>query len=132
MSLYSIFDWRVITYLIPFLGLIIGAYLLISHKICTKRIAVSTAISLSLMLWLLLTWADWGSEHFVASYQIMWVRIILLIITGLITYELRAQRKYIKALRVKNNRLNNQNQALIKNLSEFKERVEALKVINKE
>ena len=116
MSLHTLLDWRFITSLLPFIGIFSCFYLLISRKVCTKRMAVSTAVALFLMMWLLLTWADWGSAVFVASYQIMWVRIILLTIAALIAFELQTQRRFIRMLRAKNVRLKNQNDALIKNL----------------
>lgn len=105
MSIYTLLDWRFINLAVPFIGLISCAYLFFSHKTCTKRVAVSTAVALSLMFWLMLTWADWGSLSFVASYQTMWARVILLVISLLIAYELRYYTRLSRFLRAKNNQL---------------------------
>lgn len=105
MTIYQIFDWHVINLAAPFVGLVSCARMLISHKTCTKRIAVSTAAALSIMFWLMLTWADWGSVHFVPSYQTMWARVLLLIIAALAAYELRNYTKMTAHMRAKNHRL---------------------------
>lgn len=105
MNIYQLLDWRWINLAAPFIGLISCAYLLISHKTCTKRMAVSTAACLSIMFWLMLTWADWGSLVFVASYQTMWARVLLLIISLLIAHELRHYTRLVRFMRAKNNRL---------------------------
>lgn len=105
MNMYLLLDWRLINLAVPFIGLISCAYLFFSRKTCTKRIAVSTAVALSLMFWLMLTWADWGSLVFVASYQTMWARVILLVISLLIAYELRYYTRLIRFMRAKNNQL---------------------------
>ena len=105
MSVYTLLDWRFINLAVPFIGLISCAYLFFSRKTCTKRVAVSTAVALSLMFWLMLTWADWGSLSFVASYQTMWARVILLVISLLIAYELRYYTRQSRFLRAKNNQL---------------------------
>ena len=105
MSIYTLLDWRFINLAVPFIGLISCAYLFFSRKTCTKRVAVSTAVALSLMFWLMLTWADWGSLSFVASYQTMWARVILLVISLLMAYELRHYTRLNRFLRAKNNQL---------------------------
>ena len=105
MSIYTLLDWRFINLAVPFIGLMSCAYLFFSHKTCTKRVAVSTAVALSLMFWLMLTWADWGSVVFVASYQTMWARVILLVISLLIAHELRYYTRLNRYLRAKNNQL---------------------------
>ena len=105
MSIYTLLDWRFINLAVPFIGLISCAYLFFSRKTCTKRVAVSTAVALSLMFWLMLTWADWGSLTFVASYQTMWARVILLVISLLMAYELRHYTRLNRFLRAKNNQL---------------------------
>lgn len=105
MSIYTLLDWRFINLAVPFIGLMSCAYLFFSHKTCTKRIAVSTAVALSLMFWLMLTWADWGSVVFVASYQTMWARIILLVISILIAHELRYYTRLNRFMMTKNKQL---------------------------
>lgn len=112
MNIYYLLDWRLINLAAPFIGLASCAYLLFSHKTCTKRIAVSTAVSLSIMFWLMLTWADWGSLVFVASYQTMWARVLLLIISTLIAYELRNFTRLNRFMRAKNTQLRKEKQQL--------------------
>ena len=112
MNIYYLLDWRLINLAAPFIGLASCAYLLFSHKTCTKRIAVSSAVSLSIMFWLMLTWADWGSLVFVASYQTMWARVLLLIISTLIAYELRHYTRLNRFMRAKNTQLRKEKQQL--------------------
>ncbi len=105
MSIYHLLDWRWINLVTPFLGLASCAFLLLSSKTCTRRMAVSTAISLSIMFWLMLTWADWGSAVFVASYQTMWARVLLLIISILVAHELKHYTRLIRSISSRNARL---------------------------
>lgn len=105
MNIYHLLDWRWINIVAPFLGLVSCAFLLLSSKTCTKRIAVSTAIALSIMFWLMLTWADWGSAVFVASYQTMWARVLLLIISILVAHELKHYTRLIRSMGSRNARL---------------------------
>ena len=105
MNIYLLLDWRWINIVAPFLGLVSCAFLLLSSKTCTRRMAVSTAISLSIMFWLMLTWADWGSAVFVASYQTMWARVLLLIISILVAHELKHYTRLIRSMSSRNARL---------------------------
>lgn len=90
MTLIShLLSWHAVNAVMPFLGIIASGYILYSNKTCTANKAISTALSLSLMLWLMLVWADWGSAVFTPSYQSMWSRILLLIVSALIMFELR-------------------------------------------
>lgn len=82
-------DWRVINLFIPFLGILSCAYLLISSKTCTRRKGVSTALSIAIVAWLMLVWADWGSAVYQASYQSMANRVLMLIVSLFIMAELR-------------------------------------------
>lgn len=117
--LYAIFEWHAVTYAIPFIGIVLCFFLLLNNKICTKRKAVSTAISLFLMMWLLLTWADWGSNNS-PSYQILWVRLIMLVIAVLVVFELKQLRLKLLRLSSTNRRLKKQNIALIKSFAALK------------
>lgn len=121
ISIYYLLDWRWINALSPFIGLIGGVWVFYSHKTCTKRKAVSTAVSMSIMLWLMLVWADWGSLVFVPSYQSMWSRVILLIVSTLIIYELRRHT-------IQNHRLKRSNEKLTYELKQLKR---SHKVLNK-
>ena len=121
ISIYYLLDWRWINALSPFIGLIGGVWVFYSHKTCTKRKAVSTAVSMLIMLWLMLAWADWGSVVFVPSYQSMWSRVILLIVSTLIIYELRRHT-------IQNHRLKRSNEKLTYELKQLKR---SHKVLNK-
>lgn len=120
MSIYTLLDWHFINLAAPFIGLISCAYLFFSRKTCTKRVAVSTAVALSLMFWLMLTWADWGSVTFVASYQTMWARVLLLIISSLIAQELRHYTRLNMLMRAKNIQLQKEKRQLQITVSKLK------------
>lgn len=116
---YNIFDWHWINYLVPFVGLIGCSIMFFSQKTCTAGKAVSTAVSLSMIMWLSLIWADWGSAVFEPSRQTMAARVLIIIISFLIMFELRRatitrfkNTRLIKILERKNNSLIEQNQKL--------------------
>lgn len=113
MTLISyLLSWHAVNAVMPFLGIIASGYILYSNKTCTANKAVSTALSLSLMLWLMLVWADWGSAVFTPSYQSMWARILLLIVSALIMFELRRNTIVSQQLRRANADLKRENQRL--------------------
>lgn len=107
-----LFNWHVINGAMPFFGILASAYILFSKKTCTANKAISTALSLSIMLWLMLIWADWGSAVFAPSYQSMWARIFLLIVSALIMFELRRNTINIQKLHRTNSDLKRDNQRL--------------------
>lgn len=107
--IHYLLNWRWINTLAPFVGIIGCVFVFYSHKTCTQRKAVSTAISLAIMLWLMLIWADWGSTIFTPSYQSMWSRIFLLIMSTLLLYELRRHTRENIDLRHKNIALSREN-----------------------
>lgn len=108
MTLISyLLSWHAVNAAMPFLGIIASAYILFSGKTCTANKAISTALSLSIILWLMLIWADWGSAVFTPSYQSMWARILLLIVSTLIMFELRRNT-------INNQKLNRANASIIK------------------
>ena len=72
------------------------------------------------MFWLMLTWADWGSLTFVASYQTMWARVLLLIISTLIAYELRHYTRLNRFMRAKNIQLQKEKRQLQITISKLK------------
>lgn len=98
-------DWRVINALSPFIGIFSCGYLLISSKTCTRRVAISTALSISIIAWLMLVWADWGSATFKPSYQSMIYRVLILIVSIIIMSESRRITSVCKYLVAKNKRL---------------------------
>lgn len=128
MTLISyLFNWHVINGAMPFFGILASAYILFSRKTCTANKAISTALSLSIMLWLMLIWADWGSAVFMPSYQSMWARILLLIVSALTMFELRRNTinnqklNHAKASLIKENqRLNTINQLLQQKINQQK------------
>lgn len=128
MSIYDLLDWRVVNVAIPFIGLLMCAHAFFSAQTCTRSKTVSTAVSLTLLLFLTLLWADWGSTVFVASYQTMISRILLIIILVLIVYELRRStnsktRQYAKFRRLvdENRRLRVLNEHLMLKLQKENE-----------
>jgi len=102
MFALQILEWRWVNAFSPFVGLLACGYVLFSYKTCTSRKAISTAISLSIMMWLMLLWADWGSAVFVPSYQTMWSRVLLLAISALIMHELRRHTRTNVILQARN------------------------------
>lgn len=116
---YNILDWHWVNLVAPFIGLLGCLVMFFSSKTCTVGKAVSTAVSLSMVMWLMLIWADWGSAVFAPSYQSMWSRLLVIAISMLVMFELkrltieRHQREHdIKVLMRKNQALITQNKIL--------------------
>lgn len=112
MSVYDVFDWRLVNIAIPFVGLFMCIYAFFSARMCTRSKTISTSVSLTLFLFLTLIWADWGSAVFVASYQSMLARVLLVIILAFIMYELRRSTTRKMRLKAKNQWLINENRRL--------------------
>lgn len=109
MTTFNLLDWRVFNALSPFIGLMACSYVLFSHKTSTHRKAVSSAVSLAALMWLMLIWADWGSMVFHASYQTMISRVMLLIASSLIMYELRFYTRTNRLISISNMELSREN-----------------------
>ncbi len=112
MITLNFLDWHLLNTLSPFIGLIACSYVLFSHKTSTHRKAISSAVSIAAMMWLMLIWADWGSITFQASYQTMISRLMLLVASSLIMYELRFYTRTNRILSVSNMELSAENNQL--------------------
>lgn len=112
MITLNFLDWRLLNTLSPFIGLIACSYVLFSHKTSTHRKAISSAVSIAALMWLMLIWADWGSLTFQASYQTMISRLMLLVASSLIMYELRFYTRTNRILSVSNMELSAENNQL--------------------
>lgn len=112
MIVINLLDWQFINALSPFIGLLACSYVLFSHKTSTHRKAISSAVSIAALMWLMLIWADWGSVVFQASYQTMISRLMLLVASSLIMYELRFYTRTNRLLSVSNMELSAENNHL--------------------
>ena len=112
MITLNFLDWHLLNTLSPFIGLIACSYVLFSHKTSTHRKAISSAVSIAALMWLMLIWADWGSVTFQASYQTMTSRLMLLVASSLIMYELRFYTRTNRILSISNMELSAENNQL--------------------
>lgn len=110
--LRELLHWRWVNLVIPFIGIASCLYLFFSRKICTRQWTISSALALSVVIWLMLIWADWGSVTFQPSYQSMLSRIFLLIASLFIVHHLRALARALSFLRSKNKKLAAENKQL--------------------
>lgn len=127
MKLSYLLDWQVVNAAIPFIGMLLMAYVLFSGKICTQGKIISSSVALALMLWLMLLWADWGSGVFVASYQTMLARVIFLLISVFIMYELNRNTKRRHDMQARNSRLVQQNRSLRRHVGRLSEKIKQQK-----
>lgn len=112
MITLNFLDWHFLNTLSPFIGLVACSYVLFSHKTSTHRKAISSAVSIAALMWLMLIWADWGSVTFQASYQTMTSRLMLLVASSLIMYELRFYTRTNRILSISNMELSAENSHL--------------------
>ena len=117
MIIQHLLDWRAINLISPFAGIAACAYLLFSNKTCTRRKAISTALTLAIVAWLMAIWADWGSAVFKPSYQSMLFRVLLLFVSAFIMFELRRVTSANRFIVAKNKILLADNAILCKQLA---------------
>lgn len=63
---------------VPVLGVAIMFYVMLTHRISTKRIELGVFFALSMALWVFLFWADW-TKHFNPVWQTVIGRVIILL-----------------------------------------------------
>lgn len=63
---------------VPMIGISIMFYVMLTHRISTKRIELGIFFALSMGLWVFLFWADWA-KHFNPVWQTAVGRVIVLL-----------------------------------------------------
>lgn len=96
-------NWMIVVNRItPFLALIMVATTLFSSIWGTKGKLTSTILHLFIVLWVLLIWADWGSDIFNPSRQTTLARVVIFLIMYLMLSDIRH-----KTARLKQSKCNN-------------------------
>lgn len=100
MYILSNINWLiVINRIIPFLALIMVAATLFSSRWGTKGKRTSTILHLFIVLWVLLIWADWGSDIFNPVSQTATARIVIFFIMYLMLNDIRHKTARLKQRR---------------------------------
>lgn len=113
---YEWLNWEMINYCVPFLGLLLCATMLFNKHYCTKRKSISTLVVFFALMWLNLTWADFGSDTFTPSRQSMTARILLVLIMVLILVYVRSVTSEVRHLVTTIHKLKADKAALIEQL----------------
>lgn len=93
----STIDWLIVVNRItPFLALIMVATTLFSSRWGTKGKLASTILHLFIVLWVLLIWADWGSDIFSPSRQTTLARVVIFLIMYLMLSDIRHKMARLK------------------------------------
>jgi len=115
--LYTLFDWRLINLIAPFIGITVCVYLLMSKNTCTVQKSISTILALGVLSWLMLIWADWGSTIFEPSYQSALARVIMVFMMLIVAFVLRRATKRNRSLSIKTRILSAENELLKEQLN---------------
>ena len=81
-----------INYLLPILGLMMCIYVMLTRKINTRAAVCAAKLNLWVVLWLMLLWADWGSD-FIFSVTTIIARTVAFSINVLDVKQLTVSRK---------------------------------------
>ena len=85
--------------LTPIIAISMTLIALFSRKYITKDCVSSSILHLTIVFWVMLIWADWGSEVFHPSRQTIVARCLMVVILGLIVLLIRNYSKIFRHLR---------------------------------
>lgn len=85
---------------------------LFSKRFITKDWVLSSILHLTIIFWVMLVWADWGSEVFHPSRQTIVARCLMVVILGLIVLLIRNYSKIFRLMKSDNQALSDENNRL--------------------
>ena len=98
--------------LTPILAISMTLMALFSRKYITKDCVSSSILHLTIVFWVMLIWADWGSEVFHPSRQTIVARCLMVVILGLIVLLIRNYSKIFRLMKSDNQALSDENNRL--------------------
>ena len=98
--------------LTPMVAIFLTLIALFSKKYITRDYVSSSIMHLTIVLWTMLIWADWGSEVFRPSKQTIVARCLMVVILGLVVLLIRNYSKIFRRMKFNNQALADENNRL--------------------
>lgn len=98
--------------LTPIVAIFLTLIALFSKKYVTRDYVSSSIMHLTIVLWTMLIWADWGSEVFRPSRQTIVARCLMVVILGLVVLLIRNYSKIFRRMKFNNQALSDENKQL--------------------
>ena len=98
--------------LTPIVAISMTLIALFSRKYITKDCVSSSILHLTIVFWVMLIWADWGSEVFRPSRQTIVARCLMVVILGLVVLLIRSYSKIFRLMKSDNQALSDENNRL--------------------
>lgn len=98
--------------LTPIFAIFLTLIALFSKKYITRDCVSSSIMHLTILLWTMLIWADWGSEIFRPSRQTIVARCLMVVILGLVVVLIRNYSKLFRRMKSDNQALSDENKQL--------------------
>ena len=98
--------------LTPIVAIFLTLIALFGRRYITKDCVSSSILHLTILLWTMLIWADWGSEVFRPSRQTIVARCLMVVILGLVVLLIRNYSKIFRRMKFNNQALSDENKQL--------------------
>nr|WP_313091160.1 hypothetical protein [Moraxella sp. CTOTU48268] len=98
--------------LTPMVAIFLTLIALFSKKYITRDYVSSSIMHLTILLWTMLIWADWGSEVFRPSRQTIVARCLMVVILGLVVLLIRNYSKIFRRMKFNNQALSDEKNRL--------------------
>lgn len=98
--------------LTPIVAISMTLIALFSRRYITKDCVSSSILHLTIVFWVMLIWADWGSEVFRPSRQTIVARCLMVVILGLVVLLIRNYSKIFRRMKFNNQALVDENKQL--------------------
>lgn len=98
--------------LTPIVAIFLTLIALFSKKYITRDCVSSSILHLNIVFWVMLVWADWGSEVFRPSRQTIVARCLMVVILGLVVLLIRNYSKIFRRMKSDNQALADENKQL--------------------
>lgn len=98
--------------LTPIVAIFLTLIALFSKKYITRDCVSSSIMHLTILLWTMLIWADWGSEVFRPSRQTIVARCLMVVILGLVVLLIRNYSRLFRRMKFNNQALVDENNRL--------------------
>ena len=93
----------IVNYSLPILGLLMCVWVILTRKINTRAAVCAAKLNLWIIIWIMLLWADWGSD-FTFSFTSVVARTIAFSINVLDIKKLTVSRKPRVIMRARMNK----------------------------
>ena len=118
--------------LTPIVAIFLTLIALFGRRFITKDWVSSSILHLTIVFWVMLIWADWGSEVFRPSKQTIVARCLMVVILGLVVLLIRNYSKIFRHLKKSLNDALAKFDALTKLYEQLKSDYQALSDENKQ